>query len=1136
MKNMKLIKISTLFILLFSLSSSFAADKVKPSILFIGKPGVYLETEYIDELQAHDVDVFSCKWEEVNPNMLRQYNAVVITCFAYPGDSELFDLTRQRYIEEYMRKGGGVLVFLNTAGCYTAPFLRDVPEYMKKFGIDFYAEAIIDTKNEVPMSPPALQRYSCKVAPVEKITKHPITEGVRSLWYPTGWGGHATAKSTPVNHSHQWTSILETSKDAELTIQKHIPEKLYRAKRPDGPYSLLAVRNVENGRMAVFGGEPMWFVWTPYHKALGSIIMKKGEKGVPSDFWKLFENTYSWLSEPSINMGIYGKEIAKKPPIPGDTPPIAWDQMGFPAKPSKYYKGICGAHTALSTGKGTVKEWVDSAKKNGLDFLVFTEDLTEMNRRKWEKLQADCIAASNENFIAYAGLEYKNAGGNRGFILLGNKAKWIPDAYLTDDKKMINVDRGWSPQKGHGATDHKSGQIQIWLENKTNGFLDHGNNTAPFWDYKLYHMFSVWSDQNKKPLDDNLKEYLHCNSIHCNPAPYALDLLYDPEDLNTAAKNGRPFLAVSADNDPRFPEKATLKTVFNRMVVADVDVPFRLHTGGYRGWFGPIATQGPKMRLMFRAGYRWMGVSFPRYWIERHQGIEERDWYMDSWARLKIKLDAESENGIKEIKIYDGEKVIRTFYPKGAKEFSYEFNVLQNKNHHIVVVVTDMKGLKAVSREIWMEQQQKLYNYCGDHVNVPSSIYSPVHGQPYFRNIRLKRGRIDEKDLRKAKIPRDEVRRFFLDLVSPDVLIERYKTNWKYNLMELTDQYGWHNWAPHYEREDYTFAQRGYEYYNKHGKKVSYKSHPSQNVHWDGFGENTADIKDGGQPAQLDIFDNELTLKKPLELDKDGYFDKTLIKLDAKEVELILPGGEIIKNKAEGTIPSGSVLIVSNGDRGESIKWTGHDIAYRFSNGKFAAGLKIGSKNTQGSTFKWSFERIDRIADEKRISNPKWFSLKNGQAVGLQLSELNLKAKDSIELKIKNSAFDTNMQPIVVDGLNTENSIFLYVKNKKLIRPIASFNGKVYTQIPSAYKNAQLVIGNLLKSTDKTVVITAARETDNNGKPTGKWLVELYNPSDKAIETRISPVEAFDLLKNESKAVKISPKSITNIVWEESKI
>ena len=90
-----------------------------------------------------------------------------------------------------------------------------------------------------------------------------------------------------------------------------------------GPYSLLSVRGVNNGRLAVLGVNPMWLLWSPYDAGLGQVVMKKGEQGKPSDWWKVLENTYRWLAEPSLQMGDrWPPRSASGPRSPAIPPPF----------------------------------------------------------------------------------------------------------------------------------------------------------------------------------------------------------------------------------------------------------------------------------------------------------------------------------------------------------------------------------------------------------------------------------------------------------------------------------------------------------------------------------------------------------------------------------------------------------------------------------------------------------------------------------------------------------------------------------------------------------------------------------------------------------------------------------------------
>ncbi|MHB9023309.1 MAG: hypothetical protein ACYC7E_03930 [Armatimonadota bacterium] len=1101
-----------------------AGKAAAPSLLFIGKPGNYLEVAYLQELQAQGFQVQSAAWEEVSPRMLRRYNAVIVV--SYTGEANVeagveggFTPLKQRFIAEYLKAGGGVLFFTNTVGAYGKGKLGTVPQWLKQFGMNLYVEAIVDPKRAVLASPPSLKRYSIKFAWTDAITPHPTTAGVKNLWYPVGWGGHTASYAVPLEVSHQWTKLVQTGPDATLNIlpPSDMWPELCRQNPPKGPYTLLASRTVNNGRLLICGVHPMWTVESPYHSSLGSVIMKVGEQGKPSDFARLFENSYRWLAAPSLQMGIYGMAVGELPPVPGDTQGIDWSQLTFPGPVTKYYRGTVGAHTALSTGKGTVKEWADAAKAAGFDFIIFAEDMAAMNKDKWLELHRQCKAATTPSFIAYPGLEYRNPIGTRGFLPVGYRyTDWFPKEWLTPDGKMLNIDRGWSPQKGWGATKNASGQIMTFLTHMENGYFDYAKGPTPPWDHKLYSYFTVFSTEKKQPLDSALKDYLHVCASASNPAPYALDLLFDPADLTGAIQAGRPHLVVSADPDPRAPEDTSLQTVFDRFVVNNA--AYTLGSGCYRGWQGPVATQGPALRFMFRGGYQWEGVEFPRYWIERHAGPQEKDWYMPSWYGLKLCLDADSPAGIKSVTLYDGDQLFRQYDGKGQRQVRITLDVVQAPTRHLIAVVTDANGKQAVSREIWMEQQMQLYTYCGDRVNSFMVGFSPVHGHPYES--------IDKKA--------HEVRHFYPQMVSPDIVIDSYSTNAVYKYEELSDTMGWHNWAPHYPRADYTYAQRTFQWHNRHGNKVSYNTHFSQGVYWDGFVPMDETPKGQLLKPDLQIFENTLSLKKAITVDADGFLPGSVLTWEFplnKEAPVVftmtaIDDQGVSTSETDGSKPLAGALrdnsTVAFGPRGNAagytVRWTAEGLAYvtAVKDGKLLVktGIKPGARNAAGQTIAWRTEQINRQFIPAQVQKPDWFAVKAGKLAGAPLCELHVSAQDNVAaVEIKRAATDLNCQPIVVDGVNRNWTAAYYEKPTGLIRPIGVLDGKAYAQLPGAKKNVTAIIGNLIRADRPEVQAEMFQETDGAGQPTGTWKVDAYNPTEQPLAVTFTVPAAFDLIK-----------------------
>ena len=81
-------------------------------------------------------------------------------------------------------------------------------------------------------------------------------------------------------------------------------------------------------------------------------------------------------------------------------------------------------------------------------------------------------------------------------------------------------------------------------------------------------------------------------------------------------------------------------------------------------------------------------------------------------------LQVVAESGLKDVSIYDGDRLFRRFLPNGAKEFSTRLFLSGSLQRNMSVVATDVKGGKAVSFPLrgWNDGAPVCV-FCSDHVN-----------------------------------------------------------------------------------------------------------------------------------------------------------------------------------------------------------------------------------------------------------------------------------------------------------------------------------------------------------------------------------------------------------------------------------
>ena len=60
---------------------------------------------------------------------------------------------------------------------------------------------------------------------------------------------------------------------------------------------------------------------------------------------------------------------------------------GPPAFGMKHYRGLLGARTASTGGKGSVAEYVAEARKARLHFIIFAEDFERLTPESWSRFK-----------------------------------------------------------------------------------------------------------------------------------------------------------------------------------------------------------------------------------------------------------------------------------------------------------------------------------------------------------------------------------------------------------------------------------------------------------------------------------------------------------------------------------------------------------------------------------------------------------------------------------------------------------------------------------------------------------------------------------------------------------------------------
>lgn len=690
---------------------SRAEEVHRPAVLFIGDFGGGCGYEVARRLHEAGFSLNRTSYPGLEETPLtweqaRRYNVIVVSGLGRSNADMTLTAGNQTTIDtlnRFLQAGGGVFVFPVFGQMVTGKPAQDA--FLRPLGLTpLFDEQPYDSQGKVATSWRLTFGYTTALAP------SPVTQGLTGIWYPApvnrvGAQNHLI----PLQTDDNWTTVIS---GAPSSYTKKGP---LQADPPTEPGSfaqsvpLAAIREVGPGRLVCLGIVPEYLTGAHATTTLESIVLDRGLDGKPSGGYLFLENSLRWLAEPSLAGGELGGATMDLTML--DNPyktrfgqPYAWpEQVEFPAvEPA--WPGVIGARTAYSSGRGSVDEWVTAAKAQGLSFLVFLEEFAELSPGEFDQLKADCKRLSERNFAAIPGFTIDDEVGNHYFYF-GDTFPY-PDAKFLDPTGKFFVSRdptvGGDPyQKGQLAMTVLDYAYSISSFRLTAGNYLFNQSAAPFanW-FSNWCAVAVVTAQGEEVLEDFTAGYLNLAAFGNGPTPLALNLVDDPAKL--AQTKWKTIL--------RMPEAGGY-TVSGRL---DPETKF---TQYFNNWnYYPdspnkiYVSSGPAIESWAFVGPRDYG------------GDNDGDfvWQNNRWV---LRGRASSPVGLQEVLAYDGERLFRRYLPGGAKEYEFVLDLQHDRQHNLIMVVTDTQGGKAVGGEQWDRNHRAEEFMCSDRNNQLSYGY-----------------------------------------------------------------------------------------------------------------------------------------------------------------------------------------------------------------------------------------------------------------------------------------------------------------------------------------------------------------------------------------------------------------------------
>lgn len=637
-------------------------------------------------------------WEQV-----RSYNVLVVTGLGRANaDMTLSESNRKTIaaLNRFLAEGGGILMLGNFGQQVTVKPPQDA--FLHPLGLTPLFDEIPDD----PDSATKATSWNIPYALTKAIAASPVTEGVDALWYPVPPNRIGAQNHTvPFVAGESWQVVIRGERTS-LTRKGPLQDP-----KPDQPGTfsrgvpLMALREVGSGRLVYLGITHEYLTGAHAATTLEGIVLDRGIKGIPSGGGRLLVNTLNWLSAPSLASGRLGgaktdQDVLRNPQKVKLSKPHTWpENITFPAVETAY-PGVIGARTTYSSGSATPGQWADAARQTGLRFLVFLETFAKLSPGEFKQLKDDCRRLTTPELVLIPGFTIDDEVGNHYFYF-GTTFPYPNPKFLSLDGTVFRsrdpaLDRKNPFQKGQLAMTVLDYAYSFCSFKQTCGNYLFSRDAAPFADFfSNWDATAVLTLENGNLLEDATADYLRLVDSGQGPLPLALHLMDSPEHLPSSPwRTVLRFPAAGGMMLGGFPidQQTKIQDYFNSWHFYP-DNPSRIYI-----------TSGPEILSWSYVGPRDYEGGNPDNFVWQNYR-----WQLRGLVRAKA--------GISEVTVHDGPVLFHRFLPGGKTEFEFTLDLTHDRQHNLVLTVTDANGHRAVSGEQWDRNHRSEEFMCGDRNN-----------------------------------------------------------------------------------------------------------------------------------------------------------------------------------------------------------------------------------------------------------------------------------------------------------------------------------------------------------------------------------------------------------------------------------
>jgi len=711
--------------------TAFANDG--PAVLICSPQGAWKGHVDIDWLrQLHEAGLqpdYLDSHHDFSWDRIKQYNCLVLygapaadakKAWGFPSTGPRLAEYRQT-IDRFLEAGGGVFMMVD-------PFNadQDVKPLIAPWGARVPYERYVETDPNKLALMPRMRGYE-QISLVDQVLPSPISEGVETLWLPYG-ERYSSSWSAPIVVNDKWQVVVKGAATSraepvdEAKASHAFPKQADAVVRPDGVAApaLIAIRPYKRGRIVFLAQGPQFSIGQGTQWLYNRRVLSRGINDIPSDFEKLVTNALHWLSEPSLKsrrVGGYKTEPMRlmapnaRPGVKEEFEQTFWSEeeldLHRPPRGGTVFRGLIGARTQLGGGEGSVKDYAKAAYEAGLDFIVFMEPYAELTPAEYDKLQDECKRLSSEQLLLVPGYSIDVNTGNHMFFCGFDLP--LPRANVLTGPKRQTLMLQHQDAKGNFIKGPNTYLQWVLYELDRYGghmvgyYLFDDPTGLKVTDLSLSSAVAVKTYRDGELVDEQVDEYLRSTAGTLPSLPVAVNLVDSPAKLIEAVKADQALTYAKGRNLLELTKDA-------------------LRWNSQYDGMNVFASDGPIIQ------------AWPQCYRAYTYGAEP---FVVNAELMPSELHITSDVGLREIRVMNGDRMIRRFLPNGAREFHQILHLPGNVQKTMSVVAIDVEGDQAVSfsRRCWRPGAFGV-SFCGDHVNDCGRQYL-ARGYGIFRTHRF---------------------------------------------------------------------------------------------------------------------------------------------------------------------------------------------------------------------------------------------------------------------------------------------------------------------------------------------------------------------------------------------------------------